>query len=168
MSTADIVILLIAALGAYSGYKEGFLMELFSVVAIVLGIFGGFKLMGEGMILLQGRFNADTEYLPYISFIVIFIVIVIVVNLLGKLIRHSMDKSFLGRVDQWMGLSLGVFKTLFMMSVAIWLMDSLKFSLKDEWTAGSWLYPFTATLAPKLASWAGNLVPFFKEIFRQF
>ena len=68
MSKADIFLLVLIALGAYSGYKEGFLMELFSLLAIVLGVFGGFKLMGEGMILLQDQFNADKTVLPYISF----------------------------------------------------------------------------------------------------
>jgi uncharacterized membrane protein required for colicin V production len=84
------------------------------------------------------------------------------------LIRNSIDKSFLGKVDQWMGSALGIFKTLFMISVALWLADSLKVQLKAEWIEGSWLYPFTATLAPKLAAWAGDLLPFFKETFRQF
>lgn len=32
----------------------------------------------------------------------------------------------------------------------------------------SWLYPFTAHLAPAIANWAGQLIPFFREIFREF
>ena len=100
MSKADIFLLVLVALGAFSGYKEGFLMELFSLVAIVLGIFGGFKLMGEGMILLRDQFNADSKVLPYISFIVIFFVIVIAVTLVGRMIKYSIDKSFLGKMDQ--------------------------------------------------------------------
>lgn len=168
MSKADIFILVIALIGAYSGYREGFLMELFSLIAIVLGVFGGFKLMGEGMIYLQDHFNADKEILPYISFITIFLVIVVVVYLLGKLIKHSVDKSFLGKVDQIMGLVLGTFKTLFLLSVIIWISDSLKFNPRSEWVEESWLYPFTARLAPNLATWLGNLTPVFKEIFRQF
>lgn len=168
MSKADIFLLVLLALGAFSGYREGFLMELFSFVAIVLGVFGGFKLMGEGMILLQNHFNADRKVLPYISFVVIFLVIVIVVNLLGKMIKHSIDKSFLGKMDQLMGLILGGVKTLFLLSVVIWIIDSLEIHLKSEWTESSWLYPFTAQLAPKFAAWAGDFIPIFKEIFKQF
>lgn len=168
MSKADIFLLVLIALGAYSGYKEGFLMELFSLLAIVLGVFGGFKLMGEGMILLQDQFNADKTVLPYISFSVIFLIIVIAVNLVGKMIKHSIDKSFLGKMDQLMGLMLGGIKTLFLLSVVIWIADSLKFDFKTEWIAESWLYPFTAQLAPKIAAWTGDFVPIFKEIFKQF
>ncbi len=143
-------------------------MELISLAAIILGVFGGFKLMGAGMIFLQERFHADKNTLPYISFIVIFIIIVVGVRLLGKVVKNSLDKTFLGSVDQSMGAALGAFKILFMLSIAIWIMDSLKLSLKAEWTDGSWLYPFTAHLAPRTADWIGGFIPVFKEIFPQF
>jgi membrane protein required for colicin V production len=143
-------------------------MELISLVAIVLGVLGGFKLMGEGMLILQDKFHADKSTLPYISFVLIFIIIVVLVRLLGNMVKHSIDKSFLGTVDQSMGAALGAFKILFLLSIVIWIMDSLKITPKAEWTEGSWLYPFTAKLAPRTADWLGGFIPVFKEIFRQF
>ncbi len=143
-------------------------MELISLTAIVLGVLGGFKLMGQGMLFLQEKFNADKSTLPYLSFVFIFVIIVILVRLLGKMVKHSIDKSFLGTVDQSMGAALGVFKTLFLLSIVIWITDSLKMVPRAEWTNGSWLYPFTAKLAPRTADWIGGFVPVFKEIFRQF
>lgn len=168
MSKADIVLLILAALGAWGGYKEGFLMEVISLIGLVLGIFLGFKLMGEGMIILEEKFNVDRTTLPYLTFIVIFIGVVLLVRLLGSLIRQSLDKSFLGSVDQALGGALGVFRTLFMISVVLWIFDSLKLSPRDEWVEGSWLYPFTAKLGPTLADWAGQFLPWFKEVFRSF
>ena len=140
-------------------------MELISLVAIILGVLGGFKLMGVGMIFLQDRFNADKTTLPYLSFAVIFIIIVLLVRLLGNVVKHSIDKSFLGTVDQVMGGVLGTFKTLFMLSIVIWIMDSFKFTPKTAWTEGSWLYPFTALLAPRTADWIGGFLPVFKRNF---
>lgn len=168
MSKVDIVLLILAAFGAWSGYKEGFLMEVISLLGLILGIFLGFKLMGEGMIILEERFNVDQSTLPYLSFIVIFVCVVLLVRLLGSLIRQSLDKSFLGSVDQALGGALGVFRTLFMISVVLWILDSLKLTPRDEWVEGSWLYPFTAHLAPTLADWVGQFVPWFKEVFRSF
>ena len=95
MSKVDIVLALLVVLGAWSGYKEGFLMELISAAAIMLGVLGGFKLMGEGMIFLEEKFNADRSTLPYLSFAVIFIIIVVLVRLLGKLVKNSIDKKVL-------------------------------------------------------------------------
>jgi len=168
LSTADIVIAVLLIVGAIAGYREGFLMELISFIAILLGVLGGFKLMGVGMILLHKKFNVDQSTLPYISFLIIFVIIVVGVNLTGKVIKKSIDNTFLGKADQAMGAALGTFKTLFMLSIALWIADSLKWTPKEAWTEGSWLYPFTATIAPRTADWIGGFLPVFKEIFRQF
>ncbi|HEY8934367.1 MAG TPA: CvpA family protein [Cyclobacteriaceae bacterium] len=165
MSIADIILGILILIGAYQGYKEGFLMSLFSLFAIILGVLGGFKLMGAGMILLANKFNVDKTVLPYISFAVIFVIIVIVVTLIGRTIQASIDKNFLGRVDQAMGGVLGLLKMVFMCSVLIWLVNSLRVSVKPDWIEGSWLYPKVAVFAPKLTNQIGKLIPLFKDVF---
>jgi membrane protein required for colicin V production len=168
LSKIDIFLIIIILIGAYNGYKEGFLMGLITLLGLILGVFLGFKFMGEGMEFLEKEFNADQSVLPYISFFLIFIIVIVLVTLLGKAIRSSIDKTFLGRVDESMGVLLGAFKTMFMLSIILWITDSLKYTPKAEWTEGSWLYPFTAKLAPDLAGWIAEFVPFFREIFPQF
>jgi membrane protein required for colicin V production len=168
MAKADIILLVFFLIGAYSGYKEGFLMELFSLLAIILGVFGGFKLMGYAMIYLQDEFNADKATLPYIAFFVVFIIIVIVVTLIGRMFKHLADKSFLGSMDKALGAALGILKTAFVVSIIIWIADSLKLSPPLAWTDESWLYPFTASIAPGISAWVGGFIPFFKEIFESF
>lgn len=168
MSKIDIALVFILSMGAWNGYREGFLMELFSLLALVLGILGAFKLMGMGVAYLERHAQLDQTMLPYISFAIIFVVILVLVNWLGRRLRNSIDKTFLGKVDQGMGLTLGVFKTLFLVSILFWIMDSFKVAIPGKYTEGSWLYPFTARLAPEVASWLSGFVPFFREIFRQF
>ena len=168
MSKADLFLLVFLLIGAYSGYKEGFLMGVFSILAIVLGVLGGFKLMGWAMLYLQENLNADKAVLPYIAFILVFILIVIIVTLIGRTFKNSMDKSFLGSMDKAMGAVLGMFKTAFMFSILIWIAHSLKLSPPADWTDGSWIYPFTSRLAPGVSQWLGGFIPFFKEIFHTF
>jgi membrane protein required for colicin V production len=166
MAKADIILLVFFLIGAYSGYKEGFLMEMFSLLAIILGVFGGFKLMGYAMIYLQDEFNADKATLPYIAFFVVFMIIVIVVTLIGRMFKHLADKSFLGSMDKALGAALGILKTAFVVSIIIWIADSLKLSPPLAWTDESWLYPFTASIAPGISEWVGGFIPFFREIFQ--
>jgi membrane protein required for colicin V production len=168
MAKADLILLVFFLIGAYSGYKEGFLMELFAVLAIILGVFGGFKLMGYAMIYLQDEFNADKATLPYIAFFVVFIIIVILVTLIGRMFKHLADKSFLGSMDKALGAALGILKAAFVVSIIIWIADSLKLSPPLAWTDESWLYPFTASIAPGISAWVGGFIPFFKEIFQSF
>jgi membrane protein required for colicin V production len=168
LSTLDIVIILLVLFGAYRGYRDGFLMGVATLLALVLGILGAFKLTGEGMEFLQEHFNADKDFLPYISFFMIFLAIVALVTIMGRFLRHSIDKTFLGRIDESAGSLLGALKTLFMLSVVLWIVDSLKVDLPDDWTKGSLVYPFTAQLAPSLASWVGQFLPFLEDVFPVF
>ena len=168
MSKIDIAILLFALIGAWRGYKDGFLMGFVTMIALVLGVFVAFKLTGEGMLLLQDQFNADRRALPYITFFIILILVVVGVTWLGRAIRSSIDKTFLGRIDEIFGSLLGAFKTLFTLSVLLWIADSFKVSLHRDWTEGSYLYPFTAHLAPGIARWVAGFVPFLREIFPAF
>src|SRR6478736_3111201 len=128
-------------------------MELFSVVAIILGIFGGFKLMGEAMVLLQKNFNADKSTLPYIAFGVVFLIIVVGVTLLGRLLKASIDKTFLGKMDALMGSFLGVLKIVFLASVILWILNSFHYQFPSNWVEGSSVYPVVAKIAPGLARW---------------
>jgi membrane protein required for colicin V production len=165
LSGIDIALGIIILIGAYSGFKEGFLMELFSFLAVLLGVLGGFKLMGWAMILLADRFNVDQKVLPYVAFAVVFIAIVIAVRLLGNLIKVSIDKSFLGRIDQVAGAILGFFKTAFLLSVLLWILDSLRIDLPHRWTADSWVYPKVAGFAPVITGWISEFFPVFKDVF---
>ena len=165
MSWFDAIVVLIVVIGAYRGYKEGFLMELFSLLAIILGILGAFKLLGLALIFLQDRFDIDRKILPYVAFGVVFLVIVIAVTLIGKMISISIDKSFLGRVDAAAGALLGSIKTVFMFSVFLWILSSMKISFPERWTESSKLETWVTGFAPKVTEWIAEYVPVFGDMF---
>ena len=165
MSIADIALVILLILGAVKGYREGFLMELFSLLGIILGVLGGFKLMGMALIYLSDEFNIDENVLPYIAFATVFIIIVVLVTLTGRAIKASIDKTFLGRVDESMGGILGLLKTAFLLSVVIWLLHSFHFEFPEHWTADSTVFPRVAKIAPAVTRWIGQFIPFFHDIF---
>lgn len=168
MSKIDIVLSLLLILGAYLGYKRGFLAELFFVAALVIGVLVGFKLTGWGVEYLHRQFNADTVFLPYISFFIIFVLVVVTVIFLGDRIKHLMDDTFLGRVDSIAGAVLGLVKYAFCASVILWLTDRIELRFPSSWTQGSWLYPKTLTFAKSVSDFFAGFLPFFKETFRRF
>ncbi len=165
MSGIDIVLGLLILIGAYHGYKAGFLLELFSLIAIVLGILAGFKFMGWAMVLLGEKVNINKNVLPYVAFGFVFVAVVIVVNLLGRLVKTSVENTFLGPLDEVGGAVVGLIRTTFVFSIALWIVDSLKLSFISEWTEDSWLYPMVAGVAPKFTHWISGFFPFFKDVF---
>jgi membrane protein required for colicin V production len=168
LSKIDLVIAIVLALGGFFGYRRGFLLELFFLCGLVLGVFIGFRLMGAGVEYLHKEFNADTTLLPYLSFLIIFILVVIFVSIFARQIKHSIDKTFLGKLDSLAGAGLGVVKYMFCASVVFWLISSFHYSLPIQWTRDSWLYPATAGFAPKVAGFVSGFLPVFREIFKQF
>lgn len=165
MSPVDIALLCLILFGAFRGYRAGFLMELFSFAAIILGVIGGFKLMGYAIVLLDEELDLDKSVLPYVAFAAVFIAILIGVNLLGKLIKMTIDKTFLGQVDQAAGAGLGLLKAVFLLSVSLWILDALAFDLPDNLTSDSWLLPRVAAFAPGITVWLADYVPFFGDVF---
>jgi membrane protein required for colicin V production len=168
LSKIDIAIALLLSLGAYFGYRRGFLAELFFFTGLVLGFLFGYTFPGWGVAYLHRRFNADTDFLPYLSFFIIFIVIVVLVIFIGNRIKHLMDETFLGKVDSIAGAILGVMKYAFSASVIFWLALKVNYTFPESWTQGSWLYPKTLAFAKSVSEFFGNFLPFFKETFRQF
>lgn len=165
MTGFDILLIVVFIIGCYAGYKDGFLMGVFSFLALVLGVLGAFKLMGLAIIYLTDWFDISERILPYVAFAVVFLAIVIAVRLLGNLIRLSIDKTFLGRLDQLAGAVLGFFKTLFVLSILVWITDALNFSLSGRWAEDSLFLPYIINFAPKLTGWISEWLPFFKNIF---
>ena len=159
MSLVDIILGIVILFGAFRGYREGFLMETISFLAVMLGILGGFKLMGKAMVWLAGQMDINERVLPYVAFAVVFIIIVIAVSWLGKAIKASIDKSFLGRVDQAAGAMIGLLKFAFLSSVFIWIVNSFFKSTVDDWSHDSLLLPIIQDFAPLIISWIGEIIP---------
>jgi membrane protein required for colicin V production len=140
-------------------------MELFSFAAILLGVLGALKLMGYAMIFLTDEFDINKTILPYVAFALVFVVILIAVRLIGKILKVSIDKTFLGHLDQAAGAGLGLLKAAFLLSVSLWIIDALDFDLPEKWTSDSWLLPRVESFAPQVTMWIGDYVPFFKDVF---
>ncbi|QOI96836.1 MAG: CvpA family protein [Flammeovirgaceae bacterium] len=166
MNILDVMLAIIILVGAVAGYQKGFLYSLFSLLAIFLGVLGGFKLMGIVMVKLSLYYEIDSRILPYAAFALVFVLIAVIVRLLGSLLRSSLEKTTLGRADQAAGALLGSVKTIFMISIMLWLTESVSLELPGHWRNESSLYGFVANFAPKTTHWIGEFMPAFSDLFR--
>lgn len=163
MKTLDIILLIPLVFGAVLGFKKGLLLEIFGVLAFVLAIIGGFKLMEVGMVYLSEYFEDFGQLLPFISFILIFLAIILLVNMLGKLLKKVIDMTLLGGFDKFAGAILGLVKWAIGVSILLWLVNNFGIELpgQDEDLV---LYPFLTELGPKLIASLDVVLPFAKEM----
>lgn len=165
MNGLDVTLVVFICVGAYNGYRQGFLMSLFSLLALILGVLGAFKLLGWAVVWLSAEFDIHESILPYVAFALVFIGIVILVRVLGRILKFSIDLTFLGTLDQWAGAVLGLLKTVFFLSVLIWVATSLRVSFPEKWTENSWLFPQISAFAPRLTAWISEIFPVFRDLF---
>ncbi len=159
MKTVDIVLLVILLFGAYKGYKTGLLMELVTLLALIIGIIGAFKLLHNGVEFLSKHLEVSDTVLPFISFILIFIIIVILVNILGKSLKKILDMTLLGSFDNLVGSIVGILKWAFGISVIFWLLNSFNLGFPASVTDGAYLYPVVQAFAPKVIDWLSVIFP---------
>lgn len=163
MKTLDIILLIPLVFGAVLGFRKGLLLEIFGVLAFVLAIIGGFKLMETGMVYLSEYFENFDQLLPFISFLVIFLAIIILVNMLGKLLKKMIDLTLLGGFDKFAGAILGLVKWAIGVSILLWLVNNFGIELPGQ-EEELVLYPFLTELGPKLIASLDVVLPFAQEM----
>ncbi|WP_420384863.1 CvpA family protein [Roseivirga sp.] len=163
MKTLDIILLIPLVFGAFLGFKKGLLLEIIGVLAFILAIIGGFKLMETGMVYLSEYFEDFGQLLPFISFLIIFLAIILLINMLGKLLKKMIDMTLLGGFDKFAGAILGLVKWAIGVSILLWLVNNFGIELpgQDEELV---LYPFLSELGPKLIASLDVVLPFAQDM----
>ena len=149
--------------GAVMGFRKGLLLEIVGILAFVLGIIGGFKLMELGMTYLRDYMDGMDHLLPFVSFLIIFLGILLLVNLIGKAVKKMVDMTLLGGVDKFAGAVVGIAKWGIGLSIVLWLTHHFGIELpgQDEDLV---LYPYLTDLGPNLIQSMSVVLPFAEEM----
>lgn len=165
MKVIDIIILVILVLGAFRGFQKGLLLEIVGLFGFFLGIIGGFQFTPFVAELIDGWFTTVPGLVPIISFIIVFVVIVLAVNLIGMVLKKTIDLTLLGAFDDLAGALAGIVKWGLALSFLLWLLSFFGFQLADQYIEGALLYPFIVGLAPWMIDTISIVLPFVKEFF---
>ena len=87
MNFIDLLILVPLLLAAWKGFKRGFIIEIFIVLALLVGIYCGIHFSDYTSELIKDKLNVSSIYLPLISFALTFIVIAVGIYFTGKMLE---------------------------------------------------------------------------------
>ncbi|MUP37719.1 CvpA family protein [Labilibaculum sp. 44] len=135
------------------GFKNGFIFEIATLIALVLGIYGAIHFSDFTAQFIRDRFNYDSEYMGYISFGITFIVIVIIVHIIGKLLNSLVEAVALGMFNRILGMVFGLMKGIIIIGIIVYFVDYLdrKFEfISDEKKDESYLYSPMTTVSEKM------------------
>lgn len=110
MAFLDIILGLLLLWGFFRGLKNGLLVELASIIALIAGLFGAFHFSYLAADFLYKHWEWDEQYVNLTAFLITFILIVIVINLIGKLLTGLADAVMLGLLNRIAGAIFGTLK----------------------------------------------------------
>ena len=149
----DLLFIVLLGWSAFRGFTKGFIVQLASLAALLLGILGAIKFSGITAGYLDDHVEMAPQYLSLISFAITFILIVLLVHLVGKLIEKLVDAVALGVANRLLGVFFAVAKTAFILSVIMIFINKADAKYKfipDEVKEDSMLYRPISALAPAI------------------
>lgn len=119
----DIALVCLLFYGLVRGAFRGFFVEIASLLALVLGVFGALHFSSFTASLLANYL--DWEYLPLLAFAITFVGIIIGVSWIGKLLTKLAKVILLGFLNRLLGALFGMCKWLVICGVLIWLLGQI-------------------------------------------
>ena len=162
----DFIFAALLIMALIKGYKKGFIIAIFSVIAFILGLAAALKLSAVVAEYLKDSVNVSAKWLPFLAFIIIFFVVVILVRLGAKLIEKAFQVVLLGWLNRIGGILLYVVLYLIILSIFIFYAEKLHL-LQSSTIQNSQTYTFIQPWGPKVMDNFGKLIPSFKDMFTE-
>jgi membrane protein required for colicin V production len=153
MNFIDILIIIPVLWGFWRGFMKGVVMEVATLVAFFLGVWGGMKFSDLIAGYIREWFTTESPYVPLIAFGLVFVTILIAVFALARFIDKSMEKTPLTIFNKLAGGAFGGFKFLLILSVLFFVVDAVEKSITvipPQIKDNSLLYRPVASVAPKV------------------
>ncbi len=133
MNALDWVFVAILALLGIRCMVKGFVAELLSMAAVLLGLLGALLLYkGAGSLLVSWGLKPQPAFLPpALGFLAVFLVVFLVVKLIARLVEEGIEAAQLGGLDRALGLVLGLAEGLVLISLVLVAMTLLEPSLRS-------------------------------------
>lgn len=160
----DLILAVLLVLAALRGYRQGLIIGLFSLVAVIIGLAAAMKLSTLVAGWIGKSVNISEEWLPLISFIVVFLVIVLLIRLGAKAIERTVEFALLGWVNKLGGMILYLAIYALVFSVVLFYTEQMQL-LRPNTISESQTYPYIQPWGPRVINGLGAMIPFFKDMF---
>lgn len=124
MEILDIILILPLIYGTWKGFQKGFVMELFTILALVVGLYAAFNFSDQFSKYMEFA-KVDHSYMPALSFLVLFLVVGAMVYFGGKALEQVLKIAQLSTINKVVGASLGLLKWLYVSACVLMFLVSL-------------------------------------------
>lgn len=124
MNFIDIIFIGLLIYAAWRGFKKGFIIELFSFLALFIGLYAGIHFSDVAANGLKNSFNIGSDYLPTVSFTIVFLIVGAMVYFGGKALEKVVSVVQLSLANKFLGVFFSMLKMTFVFGGIILLAES--------------------------------------------
>jgi membrane protein required for colicin V production len=124
MKYIDILIIVPVIYAGWKGFKHGLIIEVFTLLALVVGLYAGIHFSDYVASVLKNSFDWHSKYVPVVSFTVTFLGVGAMVYFAGKAIEKVVKITGLTPVNKGLGIFFSILKMIYFISVIIILIES--------------------------------------------
>jgi membrane protein required for colicin V production len=162
----DIITLILLALAIKKGYSRGFILALFSFLAVFIGLAAAVKCSVIMSGWLQSNINISSRWLPFLSFALVMTIVIILVRLVARLLQAGVELVMLGWLNRLAGIAL--YTILYTLVYSIVLFYAAKMGvIKEAAIQSSITYNVIEPIGPHAVDMIGAIIPVFKNMFQQ-
>jgi membrane protein required for colicin V production len=162
----DIAYLCLLVLAVFKGLKKGFIIAVFSLIAIVVGLAAALKLSVVVAGWLGTNTNISARFLPIMAFILVMVFVAWLVRLCGLLIEKALQIVMLGFINKTAGIILYAVLYTIILSIILFFAVKVGF-IKQDMIAASNCYNFIQPWGPTAIHIFAMLIPAFENMFQQ-
>lgn len=160
----DIILVLVLIAALFKGYSKGLVMGLFSYISLLVGLAASMKISVVVADRIGEVVKVSDQWLPFLSFIIVFIAVVIAVRWVGGLLQLSVQKLMLGWLNRLGGLLFFGLLYLTIFSVIIFYISQLGI-ISNVQINKSITYSYVQPLGKYAINALANIIPIFKDLF---
>jgi len=125
MNWIDLIIVVLLIISLVTGFINGFVKEVASLAALILGIWGAIRFSYFTAAKLYDWFDMSGQYVGIIAFLITFGIIVVIIHFIGIIADKIIDAVALGFINRLLGIVFGLFKTVMIMSVFFVILNAI-------------------------------------------
>lgn len=151
MTVIDIVLGGLILFGLVRGLMKGLFVEIASLAALILGIYGAIHFSNFAAEYLDSKVDWAESSINIAAFAITFVIIVLVISLAGKALTKLADFAALGMLNKLLGGLFGALKIGLILSVVLIVLNKMNKSIpfvEEQTIEDSVLYEPVKSLVP--------------------
>jgi len=163
--TIDIIYLLILALAAYRGFRQGLVHAAFSFIGFFVGLAAALKLSAVVASKLEASFSRPAPWWPFLAFFLVLVAVSGIMRLAAAGISGTLQLVMLGWVNKLGGFLLYAMLYTLLFSVVLFYGDHL-LHLSPKTLEDSAVYPYIRPWGQWAMDAWGRILPQFRNVFQ--